>query len=239
MNRILAAAAVLPALALIIYVCKADKLEKEPVGLIAKLVLLGVLSTFMALVTETVGELILNMLAIRSQTLYSFLTFFLVVGLSEEGFKYLLLKKLTWKNENFNCRFDGIVYSVCLSLGFALWENLSYVANYGISVAVARALTAVPGHASFGVIMGAFYSTAKGFSLMGDEEKSKRCRNAALIVPTLVHGLYDFVASAQTYLSTLVFLALIAAVFIVSFKILKKMSKNDGYFITDYTDTML
>lgn len=236
MNRILVAAAVLPALALIIFVCRADKLEKEPPGLILKLVLFGVISTFLALVTETVGGLIMNMVNFKNQTLYGVIMFFVIVGLSEEGFKYLLLKKVTWNNENFNCRFDGIVYSVCLALGFAVWENLSYVASYGMSVAIARALTAVPGHACFGVFMGAFYSAAKDCSIRGEEERSKRFRIAAVLVPMLVHGLYDYVASAQTMESTIFFLVLIAAVFISAFRILKRMSKNDGYFVTGDSD---
>lgn len=236
MNRILVAAAVLPALALIVYVCKADKLEKEPVGLLAKLVLSGVLATILALVSETVGDLILGVLHIRNQKLYNAIMFFIIVAISEEGFKYLMLKKLSWNDANFNCRFDGIVYSVCVALGFAVWENIAYVAQYGLSVAIARAVTAVPGHACFGVFMGAFYSASKGCSLRGEAEKAKKYSRAALFVPAVVHGLYDYVASAQTPLSTLVFIVLIVAVFICAFKLLKKVSKNDGYFVPSYNE---
>ena len=234
MNRILVAAAVLPALAIILYVIKADKLEKEPMGLIAKLVLAGVLATVLALITETVGQFILNMISFRNSKLYSVILFFFVVGLSEEGFKFLLLKAVTWKNPDFNCRFDGVVYSVCVALGFAVWENLAYVANYGLSVAIARAVTAVPGHACFGVFMGAFYSAAKGSSLAGDQAGEKRYKRMALIVPLAVHGLYDYVASAQTSFSAIAFIVLIAAVFFFAFRILKRMSITDGYFTRSF-----
>lgn len=236
MNRILVAAAVLPALALILYVCKADKLEKEPVGLLAKLVLAGVLATILALVSETVGNLILGVFHIRNAKLYNAIMFFVIVAVSEEGFKYLMLKKLTWNDANFNCRFDGIVYSVCVALGFAVWENIAYVAQYGLTVAIARAITAVPGHACFGVFMGAFYSASKGCSLRGEAEKAKEYSRLAIFVPVLVHGLYDYVASAQTSRSTIIFIVFIAAVFYCSFRILKKASKNDGYFTRSYND---
>ena len=64
--------------------------------------------------------------------------YFVVVAISEEGFKYVLLKKRTWKSREFNCEFDGVVYAVFVSLGFALWENIFYVLSYGFATAVAR-----------------------------------------------------------------------------------------------------
>lgn len=92
----------------------------------------------------------------QSSTAYNVLLYFVVVALSEEGFKYLLLKKRTWYSSEFNCQFDGVVYAVFVALGFALWENISYVLMYGLGTAAVRAVTAVPGHACFGVFMGRF-----------------------------------------------------------------------------------
>ena len=87
--------------------------------------------------------------------------YFGVVAFSEEGAKYFLLKRRTWNSAAFNCQFDGVVYAVFVSLGFALWENISYVLMYGLSTALVRAVTAVPGHACFGVFMGVWYGLAK------------------------------------------------------------------------------
>ncbi len=81
----------------------------------------------------------------RVSTAYNVLLYFVVVALSEEGFKYLLLKKRTWYSSEFNCQFDGVVYAVFVALGFALWENISYVLMYGLGTAAIRAVTAVPG----------------------------------------------------------------------------------------------
>ena len=159
-NPILIAAAVIPAVILLVQVYKADKLDKEPPMLLLSLVLYGIAATALAKVTERLGVGLLNLLFGGQGFLYNLLLYFLVVGLSEEGFKYLLLKRRTWPSAHFNCQFDGVVYAVSVSLGFALWENIAYVLSYGMSTALVRAVTAVPGHACFGVFMGAWYGMA-------------------------------------------------------------------------------
>jgi hypothetical protein len=187
-NPILIAAAVIPAIVLLRFVYKEDRLDKESPGLLLSLVIFGILSTFAAIVTEQIGEAILGILLPQSSTAYNVLLYFVVVALSEEGFKYLLLKKRTWYSGEFNCQFDGIVYAVFVALGFALWENISYVLMYGLGTAAVRAVTAVPGHACFGVFMGAFYGLAKRYDNFGDEYRSRRCRRFAVLVPVLLHG---------------------------------------------------
>ena len=134
-NPILIAAAVIPAIVLLRFVYKEDRLDKESPGLLLSLVIFGILSTFAAIVTEQIGEAILGILLPQSSTAYNVLLYFVVVALSEEGFKYLLLKKRTWYSSEFNCQFDGVVYAVFVALGFALWENISYVLMYGLGTA--------------------------------------------------------------------------------------------------------
>ena len=141
-NPILIAAAVIPAIVLLRFVYKEDRLDKESPGLLLSLVIFGILSTFAAIVTEQIGEAILGILLPQSSTAYNVLLYFVVVALSEEGFKYLLLKKRTWYSSEFNCQFDGVVYAVFVALGFALWENISYVLMYGLGTAAVRAVTA-------------------------------------------------------------------------------------------------
>ena len=147
-NPILIAAAVIPAIVLLRFVYKEDRLDKESPGLLLSLVIFGILSTFAAIVTEQIGEAILGILLPQSSTAYNVLLYFVVVALSEEGFKYLLLKKRTWYSSEFNCQFDGVVYAVFVALGFALWENISYVLMYhprGHGRAGARVLRCVHG----------------------------------------------------------------------------------------------
>ncbi len=230
-NPILIAAAVIPAIVLMVKVYRADTLEQEPTPLLMKLFLGGVLATFCALITEGLGNLILSRFVDNTSFLYSFLLYFLVVGLSEEGFKYLFLKRWTWFHPAYNCQFDGVVYSVFVSLGFALWENVKYVFRFGLGTALVRAVTAIPGHACFGVFMGAWYGFAKWYDNDGYPEKANRCRFMAVLMPTLLHGAYDYIATRSSGLYTLLFMLFIGILFLTAFTLVQKLSRNDRYIV--------
>ena len=226
---ILTAAAVIPAIVLLVKIYKADKLDKEPLGILIALVFWGAVSTTLAVFTEEVGTGILDTLWPEDSLLYRLLMYFVVVGLSEEGFKYLLLKRHTWRSAAFNCQFDGVVYATAVSLGFALWENIGYVAMYGMGTALVRAVTAVPGHACFGVFMGAFYGMAKRYSNYGCEAQSKRCRHLAVLLPTVLHGFYDFIATSESRFSEWAFLLFVIVLFLITSRMVKNLSREDRY----------
>ena len=228
-NPVLIAAAVLPALYLLYCIYQADRVEKEPAGLLVSLAISGIIATFLAMVTESIGYMFVSGVFWEGSVLYNFFFNFFVVALSEEGFKYLLLKKRTWNSPAFNCRFDGVVYAVFVSLGFALWENISYVGLYGLEVALLRAVTAIPGHACFGVFMGVWYGLAKKFDMYGNEEKAKRYRKLAVICPILLHGSYDFIASMENSWFTLIFIAFIAGLFHISLRMVRQQANRDHY----------
>ena len=226
-------AAIVPAIFLLKKVYKYDRLEKEPTSLIVKLVFLGIISTACALLTETIGSNILNNLFEANSLAYNLIMYFIVVALSEEGFKYLILKRATWKNPNFNCTFDAVVYAVSVSLGFALWENIQYVFSYGLTTALVRAVTAVPGHASFGVLMGACYGAAKRCESRGELDRSKRFMRSGLILPVLAHGFYDFCASMGGYIGSIAFLVVILVLFFICSNLVKGLSEGDEYINND------
>ncbi len=226
---ILIIAAIIPAIALMSYVYKTDKLDKESPRLMSILVKQGILSTFLALLTESAGTFLLGLRFDESSLAYSLISNFIIVALSEEGFKYLVMKRKTWNSPEFNCRFDGVVYSVFVSLGFALWENIGYVIKYGFYNAIVRAVTAVPGHACFGVFMGAWYGLAKKYDNLGDRSASRTLRLVSVIIPVLLHGTYDFLAGIESEMWTLAFIPFVGAMFVLAFIMLKKLSYNDSY----------
>ena len=160
---------------------------------------------------------------------YNVILYFGVVAVSEELSKFLLLKNRTWNNSEFNCLYDGVVYATAVSLGFALWENISYVTMYGFSVALVRAVTAVPGHACFGVFMGVFYSLAKSNDYLGNRQQSGFFNALAVIVPVLLHGAYDYLASMDGQDFSWTFIIFVLALFAVAFLLVNRMSKNDHY----------
>ena len=228
-DPILIAAAVIPAIVLLIKVERADRLEKESTGLLVSLVLFGIASTAIASLLERVGMAILDSVFQYESLLYNVLLYFGVVALAEEGAKYVLLKRRTWRNPEFNCQFDGVVYGVFVSLGFALWENIGYVAMFGLSTAAVRAVTAIPGHACFGVFMGVWYGMAKRREGAGDLAGAKRMRVRALMIPALLHGFYDFAASSESETMNLVFFGFVIIMFITAYRLVKHVSANDTY----------
>ena len=88
-------------------------------------------------------------------------TAFVVAGFTEELMKYLAFYFFFWQERNFNEKFDGIIYAVYISLGFAAVENILYVFSGGMGVGFVRAFTAVPAHALFGISMGYYFGLAR------------------------------------------------------------------------------
>ena len=187
MNTILLVLAVLPVVVLAVYVYVQDKQQKEPVGMLLKAFLFGILSILPAILLETVLALFTPGVPV-ADGLY---TGFVVAGFSEELCKLVMLRWAVWKSRAFDEYFDGIVYATFVSLGFACVENIQYVFLQdtfysSLSTGAMRALLSVPGHFLFGVVMGYFFALARF-------EPSHRSLNLtlALIAPMLLHGTFD------------------------------------------------
>ncbi len=228
-NPILIAAAVIPAVLLLVYVYKKDRLDKEPAPLLGVLLLQGVISTALAAYAERIGARVLSAFFSDDSLIYQVLFYFPVVGFAEEGFKFLLLKWRTWKSPSFNCQFDGVVYAVFVSLGFALWENIDYVVMYGLNAAMLRAVTAIPGHACFGVFMGAWYGLAKSHERHGHARYSQICLRLSLLCPVVLHGIYDFIAVSDRPGTLSVFAVFISLMFLAAYLTVRNMSRRDRY----------
>ena len=225
-NSILIVAAVIPAVFLMVRVYQLDRLERESPYLVWKLIRAGIFSSLIAMVAERVLSVILKA-SVNDRGIYNILLYFVIVAFSEEGAKYYLMRKNTWSSWEFNCQYDGIVYAVFVSLGFALWENISYVMHFGFSTAIVRAVTAIPGHTCFGVFMGLFYGLARKYENGGMREKAKLYSILAVIIPALLHGAYDYIASVGV--SAWYFVGFIAILFTMSYFIAVKMSRQDTY----------
>ena len=154
LGRILWAAAILPPLVLLLDIYRRDRVEKEPPKLLAALFFGGAVSVLPAALLERAGFALAGRILPAASVPHAALCCFAAVGLVEEGGKFLVLRLGSWRSPAFNYRFDGIVYAVFVSMGFALVENLLYVAGDGtLATALLRSVTAIPGHASFAVIL--------------------------------------------------------------------------------------
>ncbi len=226
-NGVLIAAAVIPAIFLMVKVYRSDRLEKESPYMIWNLVKAGVFSSLLALVEERVLSAVLDMTVPYESEMYNIILYFGIVAFAEESSKYLLMKRETWRNVEFNCQYDGVVYAVFVSLGFALWENISYVMMYGFGTAIVRAVTAIPGHACFGVFMGIFYGIAKRMDYRGESAASKFVRILAVVIPAVLHGAYDYIATMETQEGNVYFLVFVLAMFVISYVMVGRSSSKD------------
>ncbi len=234
MKWVLFASAVIPPLVLVLYIYKKDRVDREPWGLLLRLLLCGATSVVSAVVLESIGMAVVGAFAPENTPLYNALTCFLVVALAEEGGKLYFLRRRTWHNRNFSTPFDGIVYAVFVSAGFAIVENLMYVfANGTVYVALLRGVTAIPGHISFAVFMGYFYGQSKRYAILGEFDKSARNRRLSLWVPVLLHGLYDFCLQMNSTLFTVIFAVFVVCTDVYVIVKIRKWSKEDRSFMAD------
>ena len=186
-------AALLPAVLLLLYIWKKDT-QKEPTMQLVKAVLWGVGIILPVVVVEKMVEMVLfgengSPTSLVGTTAMAFF----VAAIPEETFKLLALHKVLKGNPYFDEHFDGIVYAVCIGLGFAAVENIGYVFSQEdwASVAIARSLLAVPGHYAFAVLMGYYYSV---YHFVNRSLKTRVC---VLLVPVLAHGIYDALAMSS------------------------------------------
>lgn len=233
MSPFLLLAALVPAAFLMVQVCRLDRIEKEPPGLLLKLALFGALSGLAAGAIEGALTRVLDV-TLGGGMLRLVLENFLAVALVEEACKRWVVLKFAWNHPAFDYRFDAVVYCVFSALGFAALENILYVAEYGFAVAVSRALLSVPGHCFFAVYMGIYLGQAKMaeramqryYIELPDETPGQYLR-ASLLVPTLLHGFWDFSLSVGGWLMTVLFYLFVLAFFIDAYRKLRFAAGSD------------
>jgi len=216
MNLILYALA--PVVIILLYVYFRDKYEKEPISLLLKSLLAGAAIVIPVIILE---KFLSYLNPFEINPLQGFWHAFIVAGFSEELFKFAALYFLIWRNPNFNEKFDGIVYAVFISLGFAGIENMLYVSEGGAGVALTRAWTAVPAHAIFGITMGYYFGIARMYP-----ELRKSFLQKALIVPILIHGVYDFILMAGIPILLGLFLPFVFYLYYIGMKRMKVISDS-------------
>lgn len=221
MDYTLLGLAVAPGVAIALYVYLRDKYDKEPLSLLLKSFFAG----FVVIVPAAMIELWFKETFVLSGSIASIaLNNFVFIGLTEELSKFICLYVVAYSKPDFNEPFDGITYAVMVSMGFATSENILYVMDGGLHVAVLRIFTAVPAHASFSMLMGYFVGLAKfkknarGYLFLG------------IVTATLFHGAYDFFLSIENIeLIALGALVSLAAGIRLSFKAMRILNENSPF----------
>ncbi|MEG0843200.1 MAG: PrsW family glutamic-type intramembrane protease [Romboutsia sp.] len=195
--------AIAPVVAFVFWIYLKDKYEKEPVWVLVKFFILGIIVSIPAILIED------TLMKVDIWTGYSYYIFlaFVVAALTEEGLKAMILIPTILNEKNFNEKLDGIIYSIFLSLGFATVENIIYILfeknSMALEVGITRAIVSIPAHMMFAITMGYYISKYKFSS---ETIKKREYLIMSVLVPILLHGLFDFILMIRYKWSIVMFI---------------------------------
>ena len=213
--------ALAPVCIIAVYVYLRDKYEKEPIPLLMKSMGAGALIVLPIILIEKAFMAVMPVMPQPGEALY---TAFLVAAFTEESFKFIALYVLIWQNKNFNEKFDGIVYAVFVSLGFAAIENIMYVFQHGEMTGYVRMLVSVPGHAIFGITMGYYFGLAKFYY-----KHRRMLLIRAILYPIILHGVFDFILMLGNKRLLLLFIPYVVYLYFDGLKRMKNLSLRSIY----------
>jgi len=176
-------AAVAPGVSLLTYLYLRDRYEAEPIHMVVRLFVLGLLVVVPIMVIQRGLQLWLG----EHSVIFAYVE---SAGV-EEFLKWFVLYHVIYNHTEFDEPYDGILYAASISLGFATLENVLYAiyspATFG--TLLVRALLPVSGHALFGIMMGYYLGKAK----FAPKNRSVYFLSISLLLPVLLHGTYDWI----------------------------------------------
>ncbi len=210
-------AAVALAIMQAILMIRRDKVRREPIGWLLGAAGLGVVAGPAVIL---IGLIVFKPVEIDS-FLTAFYDAFVTAALPEEAMKLCMLSIIASRCKHFDEYFDGIVYAVCIGMGFAGFENILYLfgEDEWLVMGISRALLSVPAHYFFAIIMGTFFALS-----YFDKRNQKLFKAMALLVPVVAHGMYDFLCFSISLDENLCLYILVA--FFVCFKWIRQYSKQ-------------
>ena len=182
-------------------------------GDVSKLVFAGMLSMVVAAVVTLLIICVrvkTSLAEIRSRAagqtyLSAFIGTFLSVGLVEELSRFLFIRLSTVKKRFAKTWLDLVICGGIVGVGFQLLEDITYV-NGDLITAIFRAVT--PFHFTFGAIMGFYIGKAL-------ESGKKGYYIPAVLIPALLHTLFDSSISALKMDDLFLLLLLASALLLV------------------------
>ncbi|GAO43718.1 PrsW family intramembrane metalloprotease [Flavihumibacter petaseus] len=189
----LLALALAPGIAIIWFIYSMDQYDREPLRALVKSFFLGMLAVLPALLLQLTLSTLLSSFIPASGWTYYLLLSFVAVALTEEGSKFMMTRLYAYPRPFFNEPFDGIIYSVMVAMGFATFENIGYVWQFGWGTALVRMFLSVPAHATFGVLMGYYIGLAK----FTHSNAARWLKLRGFLLAVLFHGLFDLFLMVQ------------------------------------------
>lgn len=203
MNYLIIIISLLPIFLIALYFYKKDTL-KEPKQLLKKLFFSGFLSALLVILISFINLIFFpDFNSVENASIKKiFIYTFIFISLIEESCKLFIIYKFSYNDKNFDQFFDIILYSVLVGLGFACFENILYVltSEFALQTALLRGITAIPAHTCFQTFMG-YYLALNRFK---NKKKSKKFFVLSLLIPVILHGIYDFLLFLGTLTEVLI-----------------------------------
>ena len=222
---------IIPVLIILAVIYNMSEVKKQPLWLLFILFLGGILSWVMVrYISRFLGNDIYKSQIEINEALGNkgfFLVSFGIIAIIEEMSKYIVITIMCFKNKYFKNPYDAIMYAVCISLGFAFVENIMYINNYGMGVAISRAIFSIPAHASFGIIMGYYLGVSKLCRDKGEANASALTRYSAFFIPLIFHGFYDFLLNFNTESIYIIFLIYVIIMYAFVILLLFRLNRVD------------
>ncbi len=209
--------ALAPVIVILSYIYYRDKYNKEPFWLLFFLFVAGMFSVLPVLGVGYISDFFLRFFKGIYRVAY---TAFFQAAFIEEFWKLFFTLVIAWRAKAFDERFDGIVYAVTVSMGFAAVENVMYIFGSGVATGLLRIVTAVPAHAIFGISMGYYLGRAKF-----DVKYRGLFLLLAFVVPWLMHGIYDFLLMTGITWMVVAFILFLILMYIYGFVRIKNLAK--------------
>ena len=197
---------ILPSLVWLSYYLRKDS-HPEPKLMILKVFILGFLITLPVFLVQ-IGLSALLVEVKLPTFIISILYWFFVIALTEEFFKYLVVKKAIFKNSNLDEPLDIMIYMIIAALGFAALENILYLFSPADNLSFNQVLNNTF-MISFVRFIGATFlhtlaSGTLGYFLVIESHQIKKSgwfSFLGLFLASTLHGFYNF--SIMTFKGTL------------------------------------
>lgn len=206
-NIVLILISCVPVIILLKIIYDNDKIEKEPKWLLFLIFIGGCISFIVTKeLTKIYSYYMPELLQITQETFDLMLISFAGIAIIEEVSKYIILNIFTWRSKYFNEVYDAVLYSVFISLGFCVIENIVYLMDGNIQTLILRSAFSVPAHTCFGILMGYNYGFSKYYSKNTIDGEQFYYRYAAFFFPVIFHGAYDYILSSNQENTLIIFL---------------------------------
>lgn len=145
-----------------------------------------------------------------------------IVAPIEEYCKYLVVKKFVYDKGKFDEAFDGIIYAIVASLGFASFENVLAIFTKGVDILLLRFITATLLHALTAGVIGYFLGLARFH-----KEREHVLIAQGLIAAIAIHGLYNIILAIDTPFTFALIVLLLGVIYLMVAGGIKELKMRD------------